>query len=461
MMSITLVLPDPIVADLEAKAALPVETGGVLLAAWHRTGAGAGRLLARSLHWVADGAYERRSAHEMVIAAEGYTKALAIAEEDGSVPLWVHTHPGGCPARSAKDEEVDRLIADVFRLRSGTDCYGTIIASPAPEGLGLTGTFQEAECTPIEIDRFWMVGDRWRLRPAFGSTLDPMDDAAFDRNVRAFGAPVQQMLGTLRIGVVGCGGTGSAIAEQLVRLGARHLLLVDADTLSASNVTRVYGSTPADVGKHKTDVLARHLRRIAPDLHCRTMEGRCTSQRIAKSLASADLIFDCTDDNAGRLVLSRLCYWFLTPVIDMGVLLTSNPDDTLEGIHGRITVLTPGTPCLLCRGRVDLVRAAAETQAPEEHQRLEAEGYAPALGDVEPAVVTFTTMTAALGVSELLERLIGYGASPRPSEVLLRAHDREISINTAEPTPGHYCHPASGKFGRGSAEPFLEQVWTA
>ena len=299
------------------------------------------------------------------------------------------------------------------------------------------------------------------MQPAFGSAQDSLRDAVFDRNVRAFGEPVQRMIGMLRIGVVGCGGTGSAVAEQLVRLGARHLLLVDADTLSASNVTRVYGSTPADVGKRKAEVLAGHLRRIAPDLDCKTVAGRCTSQRVAESLASADLLFGCTDDNAGRLVLSRLCYWFLTPVIDMGVLLTSDAEGTLEGIHGRITVLTPGSACLLCRGRVDLARAAAETRAPEEHRRLEAEGYAPALGAVEPAVVAFTTMTAALAVSELLERLVGYGGSPRPSEVLLRGHDREISTNAAAPAPGHYCHPLAGKLGRGSAEPFLEQVWSA
>ena len=443
-MSITLVLPDPVVADLEAKAALPVETGGVLLAAWHRTGEGAGRLLARSLHWVADRAYERRTAHEMLIASEGYTEALALAERDGSVPLWVHTRPRGRPLRSAKDEDVDRLIADVFRLRSGSNCYGTVIVSPAPDGLALTGTLQEAECTAREIDRFWMVGDRWRLRPAFGRVPDSPDDVVFDRNVRAFGEPVQQTIGMLRTGVVGCGGTGSAVAEQLVRLGARRLLLVDADTLSASNVTRVYGSTPADVGRPKTDVLADHLRRIAPDLDCETVEGRCTSQRVAKSLAGADLIFGCTDDNAGRLVLSRLCYWFLTPVIDMGVLLTSLPGGALEGIHGRITVLTPGSACLVCRGRVDLARAAVETRAREERQRLEAEGYAPALGAVEPAVVAFTTMTAAFAVSELLERLVGYGGSPRPGEVLLRAHDREISTNTAMPAPGHYCDKEIG-----------------
>ena len=459
-MSITLVLPDAIVADLAAKAALPVETGGVLLAAEHRTGAGA-RLLARSLHWVPDQAYERRTAHEMIIASEGYTEALALAEKDGTVPLWVHTHPGGCPLRSAKDERVDRLIADVFRLRSGASCYGTVIVSPAPDGLAFTGTLQDAERPAKAIDRFWMVGDRWRLQPAFAKGPDSPGRAVFDRNVRAFGEPVQRMIGMLRIGVVGCGGTGSAVAEQLVRLGARHLLLVDADTLSPSNVTRVYGSTPADVGKAKTEVLAGHLRRIAPDLKSETVDGKCTSQRVAKRLAGTDLIFGCTDDNAGRLVLSRLCYWFLTPVIDMGVLLTSDPDGILDGIHGRITILTPSTACLLCRGRVDLALATAETRATEEHRRLEAEGYAPALGGVEPAVVAFTTMTAALAVSELLERLVGYGASPRPSEVLLRGHDREMSTNIALPTPGHYCHPAAGKLGRGSTDPFLDQVWPA
>ena len=110
---------------------------------------------------------------------------------------------------------------------------------------------------------------------------------------------------------------------------------------------------------------------------------------------------------------------------------------------------------------MDLVRAAAEMRTPDERQRLENEGYAPALGAVEPAVVAFTTMTAAAAVSEMLERLIGYGASPRPSELLLRLHDRETSTNSAAPRSGHYCDPAIGKLGRGDTEPFLEQVWAA
>ena len=70
--------------------------------------------------------------------------------------------------------------------------------------------------------------------------------------------------------------------------------------------------------------------------------------------------------------------------------------------------------CLVCRGRVDLERAAAEMLEPEEHRRRVDERYAPALAGVEPAVVAFTTQVAAAAVSELLERLIHYGPSTRP-----------------------------------------------
>ena len=159
-MSVTLVLPDPIVADLAAKAALSVETGGILLVAPHYTGEGAVRLLARSLHWVPERAYERRTATEMLIASDGYVEALAVAEQDQSVPLWVHTHPRGWPVRSAKDERVDELIADVFRLRSGSNCYGTVIASPAPNGLALTGTFRKPSTRlgRSTVSGWWAIG---------------------------------------------------------------------------------------------------------------------------------------------------------------------------------------------------------------------------------------------------------------------------------------------------------------
>ena len=239
------------------------------------------------------------------------------------------------------------------------------------------------------------------------------------------------------------------------------MTLIEPDVVSETNLTRLYGSGVSDIGQPKVDVVADHLRRIAPDLRCEPIRAMLTVESAARKLLPCDVIFGCTDDNAGRLVLSRIATYFLTPVIDCGVLLSSNGSGDLTGIDGRITILTPGQACLVCRGRIDLARASTELLTPEERRQREDEGYAPALGRVEPAVITFTTAVAAAAVNELLERFIGYGADPRPSEILLRFHDREISGNVALPRERHYCHPAAGKLGLGLTQPFLEQAWPA
>jgi molybdopterin/thiamine biosynthesis adenylyltransferase len=459
-MTATLVLPTEIANEVQAAIQLNVETAGVLLARVAHAPNGDIRVLGRQLRWVNDSAYIRREGDALTIASEGYVHALAEAEAFGGTCLWLHTHPGehAVPRPSDHDQIVDQQISDLFRLRSGSPYYGTLIFSPRHSELTFTGYLQHENHAALALDRMWRVGDRWRLTRSFDSALPELPDL-FDRNVRAFGSAVQETLSDLRIAIVGCGGTGSAVAEQLVRLGVRHFLLVDPDRLSASNLTRVYGSTVAQVGLQKVRVLAEHLTQIAADVQCDTLASMVTLESTARRLTSCDVVYGCTDDNAGRLVLSRLATYLLTPVIDCGVLLTSDSADQLVGIDGRVTVLSPGQACLVCRNRIDLRRAAAELLAPDERKRRADEGYAPALEHTEPAVVAYTTLVAATAVAELLERLIGYGPTARPSEILLRCHDREISTNVASPRDGHYCHPSSGKLGLGVTQPFLEQVW--
>ena len=462
-MTATLVLSPDVAREVDWAVRQPLETAGVLLARTVRTRSGELRLLGHAIRWVEDSAYLDRQDDRLAIASHGYVPALAEAERTGSVGLWVHTHPGegANPMPSEADDRVDQEIADLFRLRTDSPYYGTLILSPRTRGFAFSGSIQhENEPHGHPIDRLWRLEEDWRLIRSVNSELPPISPI-FDRNIRAFGELVQATLGDLRVAIVGCGGTGSAVAEQLVRLGVRHLTLIDADNLSRSNVTRVYGSTPASVGRPKPVVLEAHLKEIAPDLEVITVGGMLTLEQTARYLPDHDLVFGCTDDNAGRLVLSRFSTYFLTPVIDVGVLLSSDAEGTLVGIDGRITILTPGAACLVCRDRVDLGRAAAELMTPEARQRLADEGYAPALAGVEPAVVAFTTAVAAAAVNELLERLIGYGPTPRPTEVLLRLHEREISTNMSAPRQGHYCHPDSRKLGIGMTTPFLEQAWPA
>jgi len=459
-MTVTVVLTEALISEIIAASRNPLETAGVFRVVLVNAPNGDIRLLGRAIDWVPETAYRERRYDGLGIAPEGYVEALGRAEAGAEVALWFHTHPGdgSSPRPSSHDDEVDRQIADLFRIRTGQDVYGTLIVAPAGQSIAFTGTLQYPDGSRQRLDRLWDLSSTWQLIHCYDDATEP-SSPMFDRNVRAFGGQVQRVLADLRIGVVGTGGTGSAATELLVRLGVRHLSLFDADELSMSNLTRVYGSYPERVGEAKAEVVSIHLKRIAPDLQVTVHCGMITDEQIARDLVSCDLVFGCTDDNAGRLVLSRLGTYMLLPVIDMGVMLSSDNDGRLAGIDGRITVVAPGTACLLCRNRIDVRRAAAELMTTGERERLAGEGYAPALPGVEPAVVTFTTAVAAAAVSELLERLTGYGPRPRPTEVLLRLHEREISTNVVAPRARHYCHPASGKQGLGNSVPWLEQLW--
>ncbi|ROQ30270.1 molybdopterin/thiamine biosynthesis adenylyltransferase [Frondihabitans sp. PhB188] len=434
-----------------------LETGAVVLARHVATASGI-RLLVTEIHEVPDEAYVRRDEDALEILSEGYMHALGRAEKTGNVALWLHTHPGegASPRLSTHDHIVDASLKDVFAARTGSGQYGAIVLSHVDGHLTFTGHLDGEEVSPIEY--LVSVGDRFLFHRSADSAF-PSVPALFDRNIRAFGTEIQALLSDLTVAVVGAGGTGSATAEQLVRLGVRHLILIDPDTLSDSNVTRVYGSTPGDVGKRKIDVLGDHLQAIAPDLVVDRRFGAITALQHAEALLDADIIFGCTDDNAGRLRLSRIPYYYLTPVIDCGVQLDANEHDLITGIFGRVTTLHPSAPCLICRNRVDLALAAAETRSRDEQRTLEKEGYAPALPGVEPAVVAFTTFVAATAVNELLERLIGYGEPPAPSEVILRIHDRDIRATHADAKTGHYCDPAATI--QYDDEMFLGLNWTS
>jgi molybdopterin/thiamine biosynthesis adenylyltransferase len=456
----TIVLPAWIAEQIARVARERNEAGAVLLAGTADSESGR-RLLGRQLHWIPEDAYDRRTPRSLKIRSVGYVTALARADELGDVPIWVHTHPGknADPRHSEYDDFVDEELRETFRIRSGAEVYASLVFSPADDWFRFAGRVWEKE-DPASVERLLVIGDRWSLIPADDVPAEDQVPVHFDRQVRAFGGDIQRVLSQLRIGIVGCGGTGSATGEQLARLGVGSLLLVDPKVLGESNVTRVYGSSPDDVGEPKADVLAAHLRRIAPGTMVDARQGSITTEELAHQLTACDVVFGCTDDNAGRLVLSRLATYYLTPVIDLGVLLSSE-DGALRGIDGRITVLTPGSACLVCRGRIDLARAGAEQLPEDERTARQAEGYAPELGNVEPAVIAYTSAVASFAVAELLERFIGYGPNPEPGEILLRCHDREISTNAAQPKPRHYCHPETGLLGSGDREPFLGQTWHA
>jgi molybdopterin/thiamine biosynthesis adenylyltransferase len=458
-MTITLRFTQPLHDRLLAMATGPVETGAVLIAHLVPTGTADAILLGTDLIDVPDDAYEVRTDQSLQITSDGYVHALKTARSQGAVAIWVHSHPGNhaIPRPSRHDRLVNQQLDGLFGDRTDTDQYGYLIVSHVDGALTFTGALTGTVNGPIGL--LSAVGDRWLFRSTYDATGPGAQDL-FDRNIRAFGDGIQAAISQITVAIVGAGGTGSATAEQLCRLGVRSFLLIDPDTLSSSNTTRVYGSTPTDVGRSKVDVLGDHLERIADGVHIERIQGTVTTEEVARALLRADVVFGCTDDNAGRLRLSRLPYFYLTPVIDCGIQIDADADSAISGIFGRVTTLHPGAACLTCRDRIDLRLAEAEMRAVDDQQRLEKEGYAPALPGVEPAVVAFTTLVAATAVSEFLERLVGYGENPSPTEVILYIHDRALRANTEDPRPGHYCDPSTRRIGTDD-DMFLGLNWAS
>jgi molybdopterin/thiamine biosynthesis adenylyltransferase/proteasome lid subunit RPN8/RPN11 len=456
----TLVLPRALAETLRSLASQPTESAGVLACAVLTGEGGLIKLIATEYTPVPDDSYDRRDAHGLTVRSEGYVHALKDAARHKHTALWLHTHPGpnSSTQPSLHDRRVDHEVRDLFASRTGSGRYGAIVIG---EG-GSTRPFQYTGFVEGvgggEIDRIIILDSGIELVPAEASAQPEVGEIQ-SRHVIAFGDQLPKTLASLRFAVVGCGGTGSAVAEQLVRLGARNVLLIDDDKLSLSNTTRVYGSTPADVDRDKVDVLHDHLIRIAPEARVEVVKGRITEKDVALRLVEADVVFGCTDDNSGRLRLARFAYIAATLTIDMGVQIEPGPEGKIRGIHGRLTVMHPGAPCLLCRGRIDLQRAAAEERTAAENKRLAAEGYAPGLTATEPAVVAYTTAVAAAAISELIERLVGYGALPRPSEILLRFHDREVRLNDGLVRAGCYCDPGNEERPLGDVSPFLGVNW--
>jgi molybdopterin/thiamine biosynthesis adenylyltransferase len=415
-------------------------------------------LLAHEVLLVPDEDYLVRESLRLRIASGGYVRFLKQAREEGALAIFFHTHPRGDPQPSPFDDDVDRQLEGTFQRWTGSPTYVSAVFGGTAESPTFVGRVFSPNTPRRRISKVRVIGQRWRIITAADSPAEQEVDATtFDRQVRAFGISGQRALAQLDVGVVGAGGTGSAVVEQLIRVGVRRVTVIDFDTLSESNVTRVHESKLEDVGKPKVQVLANAVQRISPSATVVQVHGNVTNEAVARSLRHCDVIFGCTDDHAGRSVLSRMAYWYLLPLLDTGFVISSNAGK-ITGAFGRVTTVMPGTACLICRSRVDPAMIRNEMMSTDERRRLAGEGYAPELGEAAPSVMPYTTLVASLAVNELFDRLFALGSLDPPSEVIVRLHDRKISQNSTPADDQHFCAD-SEIWGRGDEEPLLGRVW--
>ncbi len=459
-MTITVAFAEPHWQELIASLADERETAAILLAGM-ATEKDRLTLTIHQIMWVPDNAYEHRDKRQLRIASAGWMPALKHAANGKWCPVFLHTHPHSNPKPSPYDDAVDEALRPVFQTRTNSDRYVSLVLGIIDGKPSLSGRVYETGPAFMAVSKVRIAGTQLRVHCAFEDADKPMEAPeqldVYDRQIRAFGKDGQRVLRDLRVGIVGCGGTGSAVAEQLTRLGVGTLVLVDNDVITSTNVTRIYGSRLSDESRPKVEMLRKHLTAIGLGTHVDAHNGRITDRTFMEVLRGCDLIFGCTDNNCSRMILSRLAYWYLIPVIDMAVVIKS-ADDTVVGVYGRVTFAAPGQPCLLCRNEIDARRAAEERYSDEERGRLVREGYAEGLDDPDPAVIAYTTMTAAHAVADFLQRLFGFRVASLSGKYRLQITDKAIGRAASSVRDGCYCSPAR-TWGRADSEPPLDMTW--
>jgi molybdopterin/thiamine biosynthesis adenylyltransferase len=416
------------------------------------------RLLVREVTPVTADEIDHSSKAHMQIKQASFLRAIKAAADRNQCFAFVHSHPCELSKHSDQDDATEKpLFRTAYnRIRDANAVHSSLVFS-APDNP--VGRVWLPDGSHILMERIRVVGKRFRFAMDLARTDIRLN--LFSRQILAFGEELQRLLQQLTIGIVGMGGTGTAVAEQLVRLGVGRLITADVQALEESNVTRVYGSRIRDAGTHKVGVFHRHSDDIGIGTTIEAIPGNITHQAVIKRFRECDLIFGCTDREWGRSILTRFALYYLVPVFDIGVKVDSE-DGNIKAIEARVTTLLPGAACLFCRGRIsgNVIQAEVLQETdPAEYKRRREQEYVPELRTNAPAVIPFTTAIASFALNELLHRFSGHmGADRVSTELFLLFDDSRISTNSTASASACFCADRR-KWGRGDADPFMDLTW--
>jgi molybdopterin/thiamine biosynthesis adenylyltransferase len=418
-----------------------VEAAAVLLAGSHRRTDGTERLLVRETIHAEESDYARRGHLEAELTPDFVARVTKRARRDGFSMVFAHSHPGAIPPEfSAADGAGERALAGFLAHRHPERPHAALVVSAGGWNARHLGENGEARIIALGSER--MVVHDPRIEAAEVA-------ATFDRQVRAFGPAGQRALSGLHVGVVGLGGTGSIVVEQLAQLGVLAFTLVDADTLETTNLNRVAGATPRDVGTAKVEIAQRLIHRAQPLAKVRDVRGDVMRASVAKDLRDVDVIFGCTDSHGSRAVLQQLAYQYLIPCIDMGTTIVV-AEGVVTHVYGRVQLLAPGHACLTCGGLLDSNEIRRDMMNAFERQ---ADPYVQGARTPAPAVMSLNGMVSSLAVTMLLS--LAARVPMKGRHVLLNAI--APSLRTVRPAQNPVCFICSrdGALARGDAWPLF------
>lgn len=378
-----------------------VEKSAVVFATQVVQSGGSIRFLVTSLAIAKDEDYVFQSIDRVQLKPEFIAGVTKQAKKDKQSVIFVHTHPGAShPQFSSVDDDCEQTLEEFLKHRLPDNTHASIVISRG--GLRARQIGRKNEISVISLGHERIVEFDPEAIPS------PIEEV-FDRQIRAFGSFGQRKIEKLKVGIVGLGGTGSLIVQQLAHLGVRDFLLIDPDIIESTNLNRVVGATPNDIGEPKVQIAERLIMAINPKARVKNIQGNVVHTQVANGLTEVDFIFGCTDSHGSRAVLQQVSYQYFIPAIDLGTTIIAS-NGSIEGIFGRTQLLSPGQACLTCSNLLNAEEVRRDMMSAFERKL---DPYIQGAHEPAPAVISINSTVSALAITMFLAVITGIPSKAR------------------------------------------------
>jgi len=160
--------------------------------------------------------------------------------------------------------------------------------------------------------------------------------ARYQRNREMLTTGQQLRLFRSRVAVIGCGGLGGYIIEELARLGVGTIVAIDPDIFIEHNLNRQLLSSPGQLGHVKVEAAAARVAQINPAVTLIPLRETFTRNNGSELLRNSHVAVDALDSVSVRLELAEVCG-------EMGIPFVHG---AIGGWYGQVFTQLPGETTL-------------------------------------------------------------------------------------------------------------------
>lgn len=219
----------------------------------------------------------------------------------------------------------------------------------------------------------------------------------YARNMKTLSLEENNSLKHFKVCVVGCGGLGGYIIEELGRIGIGSITAVDGDVFEESNLNRQLLSSVDNLGNSKAEAAEFRMRKVNPMIKVTAVCKRLDMKNGPDILAGHDIVLDALDNIESRLTLEKLAEQAQIPLVH----------GAIAGWFGQVTTILPGD------------RTLSLLYPTDESRGIEKELGNPSF---TPALV------ASIQVAEAVKLLIRRGETLRRKLLIINLLEQEYEV---------------------------------